>query len=103
MPPEENPQRTRKSSSEEMINRGIDAKEFLRYYNENPYFRNLLATMVQDRAAFIVSAAPNQTLLFSQARIEMEMIKSIIDKVKLDIVAGRQAQETLEGKDKGIL
>ena len=86
---------------QKLVNRGIDAEEFLTYYNQMPYFRNLLGEMLKERAAMIVALPPNQGLVFAQARIEMEIIKAIIDRVKMDVAVGQQATKQIAGTDGG--
>lgn len=84
---------------------GQQAEEFLRYVDENPYFRKLIERVVLEYSARLLGLKPDQRDDFSRLKERVDVWQSeILDAIGGDIANAREALRMMEGnKQQGIL
>ena len=90
--------------SQEQLEIGRQAEEFLRYTEEHLYFTGLIERIKLTYAQRILSLNPDQGDAFSVLKERMDVWDEILNAVRGDISVASEALKQLEGvPEKGLL
>lgn len=91
----------------EVIERGEQAVEFLKFVEEHPYFKNMIQDRKDQIAAAILSLRPEQRDEFYSLKFQMEMLDFPLSQAEADAKLGVMTQEKMKPenvpKQEGIL
>lgn len=82
---------------QEQLEVGKQAEDFLRYIEENPYFKGLLERIKLEMARQILDLQPQNTERFSDLKIRMDAMDEILNAARGDIYLGSEALKKLDG------
>lgn len=82
----------------EIAARGSQAEEFLRYYNDNPYFQSVVGVAKQIVTNKIMNLKPDQQIEFTILKSQMTVFDDLFNLVNIDVFEGQKAVARIQGE-----
>ncbi len=91
-------------TNQELIERGLNAKNFLQFIEREPYFKNLFKELDEEYTQEILGLKPFETEKFTLLQTKRLALYEPIDRAKMDIIVGENAKDNLDKpQGKGIV
>ncbi len=91
-------------TNQELIERGLNAKNFLQFIEREPYFKNLFKELDEEYTQEILGLKPADTEKFTLLQTKRLALYEPIDRAKMDVAVGENAKTNLDKpQGKGIV